>query len=108
MMNRVEALVVERSAAAQAPALQERIADHLQAPVDHDEGLPPWLFLIPVVSLVMSGLLIMVLSTFVGALPLSPSPSPSSADEELTVNLPVIDEIEVGGAKVRLRPAFTR
>jgi len=107
MMKGVEALVATRPGAAQAPAPQ-RIADHFPTPVDHDEGLPRWLVLIPVVSLMMAGLLIMVLSTFVPAPPPSPSPASFTADEEVQVDLPVIDEIEVGETMVRLGPAFTR
>ena len=107
MVNRVKTLVAPRPVTAQAPAPQ-RIIDHFPARINHGEDLAPWLVVIPVISLMMAGLLIMVLSTFVAAPPLSPSPSSSDADEEVQVNLPVIDEIEVGETTVRLGPAFSR
>jgi len=110
MVNRVKTLVAPRPVTAQAPAPQ-RIIDHFPARIDHGEDLAPWLVVIPVISLMMAGLLIMVLSTFVKAPPRPPGPSSSDADEkvqEAQGDLPVIDEIDVGETMVRLGPAFSR
>jgi len=110
MVNRVKTLVVTRPVGAQA-AVPRRIVDNFPARVDRGEGFASWLVVLPVISLMIAGLLIMMLSTFVKAPPRPPGPSSSDADEkvqEAQGDLPVIDEIDVGETMVRLGPAFSR
>src|SRR5262245_50974881 len=105
-MKRVKTLVVTRPISAQAPAPQ-RVRGHFPARVDHREGFAPLLVVIPVIGLLIVGLLIMVLSTFVKA-PRSASSTYSDEDEEVRVELPVGDEIGLGETPVDLGPAFSR
>jgi len=107
MVNRVKTLVAPRPVTAQAPAPQ-RIIDHFPARIDHGEDLAPWLVVIPVISLMMAGLFIMVLSTFVEVRSPSPSRLSSDTQEDVEVGLPVIDEVEIGETTVRLGPALFR
>jgi hypothetical protein len=72
------------------------MTNRFPARVDPGEGIAPELVVIPLISLILAGLLIMVLATFVDTPPLSPSSSSSDSDEEVRTDLPVIDEIEVG------------
>jgi hypothetical protein len=83
------------------------MAEHRATPVDHGEGFAPWLVVIPVISLLMAGLLIVVLSTLVRA-PRSPALSLSPRGEEIQVEQSVLDEIEAGETTTRLGPAFLR
>jgi hypothetical protein len=107
MVNGVEPIVVTQPMGARAPA-PHRITAHSSARVDQGDGFAPWLVAIPVISLMMVGFLIMMLSTFVAAPPLSSIPlSSDGEEEEVRVELPVIDEIEIGETTVS-RAGFSR
>lgn len=84
------------------------MTDHCPARTDHGEGFAPWLVVIPVISLLMAGLLIMVLSIFVKAPSRPPTLSFSDGGEEIQVDQPVIDEMAVGEPTVRRAPAISR
>ena len=95
IVSRVKTFIVTRPAGARAPAPQ-RMTDRFPARVDPGEGVAPEVVVIPLILLIVAGLLIMVLATFVDTPSVSPSLSSSDADEEVHADLPVIDEIEVG------------
>src|SRR5436309_13861815 len=107
MVNRVKTLVVTRPVGGQALGPQ-RIIDHRPARVSHGDGFALWGVAIPVISLMMAGLFIMVLSTFVEVRSPSPSRLSSDTQEDVEVGLPVIDEVEIGETTVRLGPALFR
>src|SRR5438552_16675475 len=110
MVNRVKTLVVTRPVGAQA-AVPRRIVDNFPARVDRGERFASWLVVLPVISLMIAGLLIMMLSTFVKAPPRQPGPSSSDAHEKVQaalVDLPGSEESDVGEAMARRGPAFSR
>jgi hypothetical protein len=86
MVNGINALVAKRPTAALAPVRQP-IADH--------DGLLRLLVLVPVGSLLMAGLLVIVLSTIVGAPSPAPSHSSSGADVDVQADFASTAEIEL-------------
>jgi len=94
MTNGVNELAVKRPVTTLAPGRQ-RVTDCLPPTIDHPDGLPRLLVLIPVGSLVLAGLLIIALSRLAGAPVLAPSHSLPGADAEAQVDGPAIAEIEV-------------
>ena len=99
MTNRVDAIAVERRAAAVAPAHQ-RTVDHFLPNVDRDDYLLRLLVLIPAGSVVIAGLLAIALSRIAEAPILEPSDTSYEAVD--TTSRAELSSVE------RLGPAFTR
>ena len=98
MVNGVKAIV-------DAPSTVRASAGHdttdlAPARSENEHDLPWWLVLFPAASLVMTFLMILALSALVGTPSLSKSYD-SQADDQ--IDLPVIDDIELGKT-----PAFLR
>ena len=74
----------------------------------YDQRLPRWLVLVPRRSIVMIGVLVIARSWMVGEPGRPPTPSPARADVDVEINVPVIDETEVGETMVRVEPGFMR
>ncbi len=94
MANGVNELAVKRPATTLASGRQ-RVTDCVPRTLDHHDGLPRLLVLIPVGSLVLAGLLIIALSRLAGAPVLAPSHSFLGADAENQMDGLGIAESEV-------------
>ena len=107
MASGFEALGARRQAAAPSPA-RGHVADHPATRTGYDQRFPRWLVLMPLGSIVLTGVLVIVLSWMVGEPGRAPTPSPARADVDIEINVPVIDETEVGETMVRVEPGFMR
>ena len=107
MASGFETLGASRPAAAPAPA-RGHVADHSAARTGYDQRCPGWLVLVPLSSIVVIGFLVIALSWMVGGPGRAPAPSPARADVGVEINVPVIDETEVGETMVRVEPGFMR